>query len=441
MSQITKAFSDLSPKSKRLLAISSTVVVVGTLIWIAMINATPERKERTTLRPTIEAVLTDQDPRALGIDALASQMRQLQGAQTRIERALTQKQADKTSRGAEQKIVDLEAQLQQMHEAMAAMQDQLANGTPANGVTTTSAEAEMPELVAGEQLISGRVPHQPTAATSSAAALSDVYQNLPPPPEDPKARSSERPEAPKIRSIRGKQEEAEDPNAEDVSITLPSGSILSGVLMTGMDAPTGNQAQRDPFPSLVRIKHEAVLPNRFRADFRECFLVAAGWGDLSSERTYMRAERISCVRNDGQVLESTLDAYATGEDGKAGIRGRLVSKQGQVIARSLMAGFMQGVSGAFDVRQVPSINITRGMDGAASSPVYEQALNSNVMQGAGARGVGTAMERVADYYLAMAENIFPVIEIDAMRQVDFIVKRGMTVKLSAADAITQTSVN
>lgn len=442
MSQITKAFSDLSPKSKRLLAISSTVVVVGTLIWIAMINATPERKERTTLRPTIEAVLTDQDPRALGIDALSSQLRQLQGAQTRIERALNQKQADRTSRGAEQKLTDLEAQLQQMHEAMAAMEERLSNGVQTNAVSIDSAGAELPEMVAGEQLVPGREPFQPTAATSSAATLSNVYQNLPPPPpEDPKARSSERTEAPKIRSIRGKQEETEDKNAEEVSITLPSGSILSGVLMTGMDAPTGNQAQRDPFPSLVRIKHEAVLPNRFRADFRECFLVAAGWGDLSSERTYMRAERISCVRNDGQVLESTLDAYATGEDGKAGIRGRLVSKQGQVIARSLMAGFMQGVAGAFDVRQVPSINITRGMDGAASSPVYEQAMNSNMLQGAGARGVGTAMERVADYYLAMAENIFPVIEIDAMRQVDFIVKRGMTVKLSAADAITQTSVN
>lgn len=441
MSQINKTFSNLPPKTKRLLAISGTVLVVGSLIGVAMHNATPDRKERATLRPTIEAVLTDQDPRALGIDSLASQVRQLQGAQTRIERALNQKKVDQTSRGAEKKITELEAQLQQMHEAMATMQEQIANG-PADGVQAASAAAEIPEMVAGEQLISGRESHQPTAATSSAAALSNVYQNLPPPPpEDPKARSSERTEAPKIRSIRGKQEEVEDPNAEDVSITLPSGSILSGVLMTGMDAPTGNQAQRDPFPSLVRIKHEAVLPNRFRADFRECFLVAAGWGDLSSERTYMRAERISCVRNDGQVLESTLDAYATGEDGKAGIRGRLVSKQGQVIARSLMAGFMQGVSGAFDVRQVPSINITRGMEGEASSPVYEQAMNSNMLQGAGARGVGSAMERVADYYLAMAENIFPVIEIDAMRQVDFIVKRGMTVKLSSAEAITQTSVN
>ena len=200
-----------------------------------------------------------------------------------------------------------------------------------------------------------------------------------------------------------------------------------------MDAPTGKQAQRDPFPSLLRIKSEAILPNRFRADFRECMLIAGGWGDLSSERAYMRAERISCVRNDGTVLEAPIEAYATGEDGKTGLRGRLVSKQGQLIARSLMAGLMEGAASAFDVRQVPSINITRGFQdgGETQAPVYEQAFDSNALQAAGARGAGSALERIADYYLEMAENIFPVIEIDAMRNVDFIVNKGMTVKFNA----------
>lgn len=44
--------------------------------------------------------------------------------------------------------------------------------------------------------------------------------------------------------------------------------------------------------------------------------------------------------------------------------------------------------------------------------------------------LGSALERIADFYLEMAENIFPVIEIDAMRDVDFIVKKGMTVKFN-----------
>jgi len=430
-------FQNLSPKNKRIVVIASTVLVVGTIIGVAMNNANPDRAERTSSRPAVTAVITDEDPRALGMDAVSSQIRQLQAAQTRLERTLGQREQERTSRQDQEMISSLQEELRQLQMMMADMQaNAAAPTTPATPVSDDVAPSDS----AG--LIPERTPSVPVQATDSPDALSNVYNNLPePPPVDPTTRSSQPVEAPRIRSIR-KAEPEVDPNASDeVVITLPSGSILSGVLMTGMDAPTGNQAQRDPFPTLLRIKEEAILPNRFRADFRECFLIAAGWGDLSSERAYMRAERISCVRNDGTVLESTLDAYATGEDGKTGLRGRLVSKQGQVIARSLMAGFMQGVAGAFDVRQVPSINITRGDQGKANSPVYEQAFNSNTAQAAGAGGVSTAMERIADYYLSMAENIFPIIEIDAMREVDFIVKRGMTVTMTSAESLTQVNLN
>lgn len=85
-------------------------------------------------------------------------------------------------------------------------------------------------------------------ATSSPADLTDVYSNLPPEqPEDPKSRSSEKKETPKIRVIKGKEDEGKSDKPEELSVTLPAGSILSGVLVTGMDAPTGKQAQRDPF--------------------------------------------------------------------------------------------------------------------------------------------------------------------------------------------------
>ncbi len=106
---------------------------------------------------------------------------------------------------------------------------------------------------------------------------------------------------------------------------IPAGSILTGVLLNGLDAPTGQGARQQPPPALVRIKHDALLPNRFRADVKECFVIVGGFGDLGSERAYLRAETLTCVRTDGGVIEVPLDAYAVGEDGKVGIRGRLVS--------------------------------------------------------------------------------------------------------------------
>jgi len=164
---------------------------------------------------------------------------------------------------------------------------------------------------------------------------------------------------------------------------LPAGSILSGTLVTGLDAPTSNQSKQDPFPALLRVKHEAILPNRYRMDIRECFLIASGYGDLSAERTYMRAERISCVKKDGAIIETAMDAYSVGEDGKAGVRGRLVSKNGQIIGNALLSGFVSGISQAFAPQKVRSFNtnVTQGQPQTFQYPSPEMLAGQAVMGG------------------------------------------------------------
>lgn len=194
-----------------------------------------------------------------------------------------------------------------------------------------------------------------------------------------------------------------------------------------MDAPTGRQARKDPFPATLRVQKEAILPNHFSADIRECFMQVSGYGDMSSERAYLRGEAISCVRDDGGIIETRLDSYAVGEDGKAGVRGRLVSKEGQLLARSLMAGFLEGVAGAFNVQAAPSLRI----DGGDSLPIYKQTMDADRVQGGFARGTGNALSRLADYYMDMAESIFPVIEVDAGRQVDIVITRGASLKIKS----------
>lgn len=212
-------------------------------------------------------------------------------------------------------------------------------------------------------------------------------------------------------------------NAGEQGIYLPSGSIISGVLITGMDAPTANQAKRDPFPALLRVKEETILPNRYRMDIRECFLVASGYGDLSSERAYLRAETLSCVRNDGGVIEVGMNAYSVGEDGKTGVRGRVVSKNGQLIARSLMAGFMSGVSEILKPQKVATTNLVSNASGETPSVFSTINANQALEQGV-LGGVNSALTSIANYYLEMAKNMFPVIEIDAGRKVDFVAIRG-----------------
>lgn len=429
MQNLQSLYENLTPTAKRTLAIGGTVAVVGTLVAVAMSAANPDSSARSApSKPKVEAILTDDDPRSMGLDALVTQIQNLQKSQYRMEQAMGLREKEKQDDRTQQHVNELEKELKELRNSLA----QLERRSEASEAPGEEASPGTP--LADESYEPARRRPFVSRATSSPAELSQVYANMPAqtPVAVPGQPGSGEAAAPKIRTIRSgssAKDAGKDKLPKAVTVSLPAGAILSGVLVTGMDAPTGSKAQKDPYPSLVRIKSEAILPNRFRADFRECFLIAAGWGERSSERAYMRAERLSCVRTDGAVLETTLDAYVTGEDGKAGIRGRLVSKQGQLLSRALLAGFAEGISSAFDVRQVPSISVTRGGDGDSgkvSSPVYEQALDTNAMQGAAVRGVGSALERLADYYMDMAEEMFPVIEIDAMREVNFIVKKGLS---------------
>ena len=208
---------------------------------------------------------------------------------------------------------------------------------------------------------------------------------------------------------------------------LPSGSIFSGTLITGLDVTCGTSAKKDPFPVLLRVKKEAILPNRYTADVRECFLIAAGWGDLSSERAYLRGERLSCIREDGKALETRIDMYAVGEDGKAGVRGRLVSKTGALLSKALMAGFMEGFSKLFSSQPITLLGT--GTYGRNTRTPFQQNFSTQALQGAGIEGLGSALDRLSNYYIDMAENIFPVIEIDAGRAIDFVLITGKSLKL------------
>ena len=202
---------------------------------------------------------------------------------------------------------------------------------------------------------------------------------------------------------------------------LPAGTILSGTMVSGLDAPTSNQSRLDPFPALLRVKHEALLPNQYRMDIAECFVIASGYGDLSSERAYLRAERISCIKKDGTVIETPMDAYSVGEDGKTGVRGRVVSKNGQIIGNALLSGFVSGLGKAFTPQRVQPLSLnpsgTQQFQYPSPEMVGGQAIGG---------GVHEAANQIASYYLEMARNIFPIVEIDAGRKIDLILVRGMT---------------
>jgi len=203
-----------------------------------------------------------------------------------------------------------------------------------------------------------------------------------------------------------------------VSTFLPV-SFTRGTLLGGLDAPTGGQSQSNPHPVLIRLSDNSFLPNRFRAEYRECFVVAAGYGDISSERAYLRTESLSCVRTDGATLEVKIQGSIYGEDGKVGMRGRLVTKQGQMLANALLAGVVSGIGQGLATSSTEYSTSALGtVASATGSEAYRAGLGS---------GVGKALDRLAQYYIKLAENTFPVIEVDAGREVDVVITKGVRI--------------
>ena len=218
------------------------------------------------------------------------------------------------------------------------------------------------------------------------------------------------------------KKQKEEKKKEETS-WLPSGSFMKAVTLSGIDAPTYGGSQSEPYPVLLGVTDLTVLPNRFKMNLRDCFIVGAGYGNLADERAYIRTETLSCVRNDGSVIDISLKGHVIGEDGKLGMRGRLVSKQGQKIAMAILTGTLSSFASAFRPQSATVLQL-----GTEDSGVFRYRFG-DVLEAGALGGVGNALNKIADYYLKMADKIYPIIEVDAGREVEVFVLKGQELKI------------
>lgn len=207
---------------------------------------------------------------------------------------------------------------------------------------------------------------------------------------------------------------------------IPSGTFFKAQLVASLDAPTGGNAEQNPHPVLLMVTDNANLPNSFRSKVKECHVIASGYGDISSERVNLRTEKMSCVLKDGTVIDTKLDAYVAGEDGKAGLRGNLVSKQGALVANALLAGTLGGVGQGL---AQAATTVTQTGTGAVTSVSPNQALEFGMYSGS-----DNALNKLAEYYIKAAEKTFPILEVAAGRDVTIILLSGLDIEADAGSA-------
>jgi hypothetical protein len=209
---------------------------------------------------------------------------------------------------------------------------------------------------------------------------------------------------------------------------LPSGSFIKARLLSGVDAGTGT-GMNLPYPVLMKLTDPAVLPNRYQMDLADCLVIGAAVGDLPSERVFIRTETLSCLRRNGGLItiDGELKGHVVGEDGKLGLRGRVVEKTGKIIVRSMIAGFLAGLSDAFK----PRITYAPIAVGGTTDQSFQLPPMADTLQAAGITGTGKTMELLAKHYLDQMGKLYPIIEIESLRTVDIVILKGLPLKFRA----------
>ena len=198
---------------------------------------------------------------------------------------------------------------------------------------------------------------------------------------------------------------------------LPAGSYADAVVLAGVDASAGVSSQGDPRPVLLRLtgpaRSAAEGGEALEADVSGCTLTGAAYGDLSSEKVYVRLRTLTCTGPEPQtVIETEVAGFVAGS-GKAGVRGPVVSREGALVEKAFLAGLISGAGESAANLLQPQGS---GEDGAASLADLGRAG-----LGAGAESAG---RRVADYLIRRAEQYQPVIQLQTGTRVTVVFIEG-----------------
>jgi conjugal transfer pilus assembly protein TraB len=202
---------------------------------------------------------------------------------------------------------------------------------------------------------------------------------------------------------------------------VPAGAYAEAVIISGVDASVGTAAQSDPRPVLVRIKGPALSSiyegNTQKADLTGCLVTGAASGDLSSEKVYVKLVNMTCAKSEDLVYETAIKGYVAGQ-GKSGVRGNVISRAGDIVTKSFLAGMIGGFGQGLSARVAPPLNFSNGLTTQGVMSTEDVAK-----KGLG-QGFATSGDRLSNYFIQRAEQYQPVVSIPSGIDVEVVFVEG-----------------
>ena len=270
-----------------------------------------------------------------------------------------------------------------------------------------------------EQLSGGIAAGPREVPSGEPFAPAGAIRPAPEPPEQTGRQERTAPAAaPLVRELQLEERPGSATGPESIPVPkptagyVPAGSYAEAVVLSGADASAGVQSQGDPRPVLLRLTSPAygaaLAGVASSSDVEGCTVTGAAYGDLSSEKVYVRLQTMACAGEaPGTVVETSVSGFVAG-GGQAGVRGPVVSREGALVQQAFLAGvfsgFGQSASQAFRPQAV--------LAGGGTATFANTDIEDIGRAGLGA-GAGTAGQEVSDYLIRRAEQYQPVIQLAA----------------------------
>ncbi|MDT7532975.1 conjugal transfer protein TraB [Sphingobium sp. SA2] len=208
---------------------------------------------------------------------------------------------------------------------------------------------------------------------------------------------------------------------------LPPNSFASAKVIVGVDASAGVNSQTDPLPVVLRVTGPArsVYQNGrlLTTKIEGCLINGAARGDLSSEKVYVKLQKMTCPQPGGRYAVSEVKGFIA-FGGKTGVRGRVVSREGSLVTQAFIAGLAGGFGRGFSAN---ANSVFQGTN-ISTNGKRDKLSTGEILEGGFGEGVAQTGDMVSKYLIERAEQYQPVIEMPTGVDVEIVFLEGVYVR-------------
>lgn len=197
--------------------------------------------------------------------------------------------------------------------------------------------------------------------------------------------------------------------------------FAKATLVTGGDLKTLAEGNASTTPIFLSLDTKIRVANNKELDLRECLLRATGKGDFTTSRGEITLVHMSCSLTDDEGNDYKIDQNVVGwvfdEVGSYGVKGRLVTKEGEIMAKSLPLAFLETGLSILNEKA------------KSSQTTPDLQIGTQATTGIATNAGGTIVEKMGEYWMKYLDGLNPIVSFKPGRKVVVAFQGGEMLKV------------